>query len=97
VLAFPEGTVKKVFAILEICCCLLKELLKKVLTSLHMCWHLQKELLKNVGKLRKVLAFAEGVVKIGLARLKTGWQSCQHFLTDPSAIVNTFLSLPIPF
>jgi len=72
VLAFPEGTVKKVFAILEICWCLLKELLKKVLASLHMCWHLQKKLLTSVGKLRKVWAVAEGVVKIGLARLEMG-------------------------
>jgi len=45
-----------------------------------------------VGKLRKVLAFAEGVVKIGLARLKTVGNLANTFLTDPSAIANTFLS-----
>jgi hypothetical protein len=80
VLAFPEGTVKKVFAILEICWHSLKELLKKVLASLDMYWHLQKEMLKSVGKLRKVLALAEGVVKIGLACLETGWQSQKELL-----------------
>ena len=79
-LAFPEGTVKKVFAILEICWHSLKELLKKVLASSDMYWHLQKEMLKSVGKLRKVLALAEGVVKIGLACLETGWQSQKELL-----------------
>jgi len=49
-----------------------------------------------------VLAFAEGVVKIGLARLKTGWQSCQHFVYSSfsncqhfSKLANIFLTAPL--
>ena len=46
-----------------------------MLASLEKCRHSLKELLKSVGKLRKVWAFAERVVKRRLARLETGWQS----------------------
>ncbi len=69
-LAFPERAVKKVLASLEMCLHLSKELLK-------MCWRAWKSVgipktscEKNVGKLRKVLAFAERAVKKRLASLE---------------------------
>ena len=43
---------------------------KKVLASLEVCWHSQKERLKSVGKLGKVLAFAEGAVKKSVDKLR---------------------------
>ena len=70
VFAFSIGAVKKVLASLEMCLHLSKELLK-------MCWRAWKSVSipkrsceKNVGKLRKVLAFAERAVKKRLASLE---------------------------
>jgi len=46
-----------------------------VLASLEMCWHSLKEQVKSVGKLRNVLAFAEGAVKRVLPSLEKCWHS----------------------
>ena len=55
---------KELLASLEKCWHSLKELLKcwHSLKELLKCWYLLKELLKSVGKLRNVLALAEGAV-----------------------------------
>jgi hypothetical protein len=38
-----------------------------------MCWHFHKEQFKSVGKLRKVLAFADMAVKKVFASLEKCW------------------------
>jgi len=45
-----------------------------------MCWHPQRELVKSVGKLRNVLAFAEGAVKKVLTNLEMCWHSQKKLL-----------------
>jgi hypothetical protein len=51
-----------------------------VLTNLEKSWHSLKVLLKSIGKLRKVLPFAEGVVKKVIASLEMCWHSEMELL-----------------
>ena len=51
-----------------------------MLTGLEMCWHSHKEQFKSVGKLRKVLAFADRAVKKVLASLEKCWNSLKELV-----------------
>ena len=68
-------------------------------SSIEMRWHPQKEFLKSVGKIRNVLAFAEGSVKKMLTSLEMGWYSQKELLKKYTSIKKSVgkLRIVLPF
>ena len=64
-------------------------------SSIEMRWHPQKEFLKSVGKIRNVLAFAEGSVKKMLTSLEMGWYSQKELLKKYTSIKKVLASLEL--